>query len=448
MILRTSGLRGLLAAVALPLLFSLACGKKTGTAGSPAAAGEVEVALFQGGYGIDFFEKAAREYEAKHPGVKLRVWGNPRVWEQLRPRFVAGSPPDLTYPGWGLDHWPLVYEGQVIPLDEALSGPPAEGSGTWRDTFEPSLLRLGQHEGKQYMLPYFFSVNGWWYDKFLFAEHGWQPPKTWSELLALCEKIKAAGIAPLTYQGKYPYYMITGFLLPWAISAGGIQALDDAQNLKPGAWKSPAFLQAARMIKELKDRGYFQEGANGMSHTDAQMEFINKRAAMIPCGTWLHSEMRNQLPTEKFQMIFFRPPVLDNGPGDPTNIAIGIEPWVVPTKGKHRETAIDFFKYLTSLTKAKQFVEEKGTLMSIRGSDAAKIPEHLADAARVFREAKTVWSVEYIQWYPTLGTASQNAMAALLNGEITPEQFCERVEAAAEAVRKDPNIPKHRVVRE
>src|SRR5207245_8487241 len=143
-------------------------------------------------------------------------------------------------------------------------------------------------------------------------------PHTWSELLSLCAKIKAAGIAPITYQGKYLYYMIDGFLLPWAVSAGGIKVVDDAQSLVPGAWKSPAFLQAARMIKELKDKGYFQDGANGMSHTESQMEFVSGRAAMIPCGTWLHSEMSKVMPPD-FQMVYFRPPVLDNDPGDPTN---------------------------------------------------------------------------------------------------------------------------------
>ena len=83
------------AALAALSCFAVAgCGKSVGTSKSPSAGGagspgEVEVASFQGGYGIDFFERAAREYEAKHPGVKIRVWGNPRVWEQLRPRFVA-----------------------------------------------------------------------------------------------------------------------------------------------------------------------------------------------------------------------------------------------------------------------------------------------------------------------------------------------------------------------
>lgn len=421
-----------------------ACGPRR----SASDEGALNVALFKGGYGIDFFEKAAREYEAAHPGVKIKVWGDPRVWEQLRPLFVAGTPPDLTWPGWGMDYWPLVYEKKVIPLDEYLDEPPYEGSGKWRDTFEPSLLALGQYDGKQWMLPYFFSINGWWYDKVLFAKHGWKPPRTWSELLRLCAAIKKEGIAPITYQGKYPYYAIGGFLIPWAISHGGVKVFDDCQNLVPGAWKSPSMLEAARRIKQLMDLGYFQKGANGMSHTEAQMEFVTGRAAMLPCGTWLHSEMREQLPPpEKFEMEFFLPPVLDEGKGDPTVVAIGIEPWVIPAEGKNRRLAVDFYKYLTSLKKAKQFVEEKGTLMAVKGSDAAKMPSYLEAPAAAFRAARVTYSTEYPQWYPALGKASQDAMAAFMTGELTPEQFVQRLEDAAEQTRRDPNLVRHKVVR-
>ncbi len=431
-------------ALVVVLVALSACGRR---GGSPAREGELDVALFRGGYGIDFFENAAREYEAAHPGTRIKVWGNPRVWEQLRPLFVAGTPPDLTWPGWGMDYWPLVYEKKVVALDDLLDGAPYNGSGKWRDTFEPSLLALGQYEGKQWMLPYFFSLNGWWYDKVLFAHHGWQPPRTWSELLALCAKIKAAGIAPITYQGKYPYYALGGFLIPWAISHGGMQVFDDCQNLVPGAWKSPSMLEAARRVKQLMDLGYFQKGANGMSHTEAQMEFVTGRAAMVPCGTWLHSEMREQLPKDKFQMEFFLPPVLDGGKGDPTALAIGIEPWVIPTEGKNRELAVSFYKYLTTPKKARQFVEEKGTLMAVRGSDEARKPPYLEAPAAAFRAARVTYSTEYIQWYPSLGKAAQDAMSALMTGEATPEQFVQRLEDAAEKVRKDPNIPKHQVVR-
>ncbi len=433
-----------LLATVLACLCLAGCSEKQARSGSGA---DVEVALFQGGYGIDFFETAAREYESKHPNVKLRVWGNPRIWEQLRPRFVAGTPPDLTWPGWDMDYWSLIYEDQVIPLDEYLATPAYDGKGKWIDAFEPSLMTMGQYDGKRYMLPYFFNVMGWWYNPKLFADHGWSAPKTFEELLALCDKIKAAGIAPITFQGKYPQYVLTGLLYPWAISIGGVEAFNAAQELRPGAWKSQAFLQAAKMIKQLRDRGFFQEGAVGMSHTEAQMEFVGGRAAMIPCGTWLHSEMSKQLPP-RFEMQYMPPPIVAGGTGDPTAICIGIEPWVVPSKGKHRDIAIDFYKYLTTPEKAKQFVSEKGTLMSVRGSDQTNIPSYLTGAAAAFRNSKAVWSIQFTQWYPSVGKALENAMTALLNGEATPEQFVRRAEDAAEKVRQDASIPKHRVVRD
>ena len=60
---------------------------------------ELDVACFQGGYGIDFFEKCAREYETGHPDVKVNIQGNPRIWEQLVPRFASNKVPDLCWPG-------------------------------------------------------------------------------------------------------------------------------------------------------------------------------------------------------------------------------------------------------------------------------------------------------------------------------------------------------------
>lgn len=420
--------------------FAGGCGRRNG-----AGADTTEVAVFQGGYGIDFFQNEATAYEARQPGTKLNVWGNPRIWEQLRPRFVAGNPPDLTWPGWGMDYWALIYESQVQPLDSALAGPPDGGDGgAWRDTFEPSLLKLGQYQGKQYMMPYHYNVEGWWYNPDLFTRHGWKPPQTWSQLLALCPEIKAAGIAPLTFQGKYPYYMTTGFLFPWVISAGGVQAFNNAQDLVPGGWKSPAFLKAAQMIDQLRSLGYFEKGATGMTHTESQMEFVSGRAAMIPCGTWLHSEMSKVMPSG-FRMAFMLPPVLDAGPGDPTNICIGIEPWIVPRKARHQATGIDFFRYLTSRSVATRFVEQKGTLMSIKDSTPAQIPDYLAAPAAAFKASKAVWSVQYSLWYQNFGTETQNAMAALLEGQATPQQFVDRLEAAAAATRQDSTIPKHTV---
>jgi len=404
----------------------------------------LEVAAFKGGYGIDFYEKAASEFASKNPGLNVEVWGNPRVWDQLAPRFVSGNPPDLSLPGWDMRVWALIYDNQLEPWDAALDGPAPDGTGTWRSKFLPATLKLGEYDGKVYLMPFYYSVQGWWYNVDLFAQHGWKPPKTWTELLALCDKIKAAGIAPITYQGMYPAYAIAGFLFPWAISAGGMQAVDDAQNLVPGAWESPAMLKAAQMIDEVRRRGDFQDKAIGMSHTVSQTEFIEGHAAMIPCGTWLHSEMGKQLPPG-FRMQFFLPPVLDDNKGDPTNVCFSVEPWIVPAKAKHKKEAIAFFRYMTSLAKAKEFVQTKGTLMAIKGSDQVDLPDYLLEAAKASRQAKVSWSVMYGQWYPEFSKETEGAMSALLSGSATPQEFCDRCEAAAQKARDDTNLRKHQV---
>lgn len=419
------------------------CGKKE-TAKQDKGKIELEVASFQGGFGLDFFEYAAKEYEKTHPNVSIKVWGNPRVWEQLRPRFVKGNPPDLSWPGWGMDYWGLVAEDQVLPMDKYLETKAYGQDKKWIDTFDKRLLDKGKFDGHYYIMPFNQNVFGWWYNVDMFKKHGWTPPKTYDELLVLCEKIKKAGIAPITFQGRYPAYMLRGFLFPWAISAGGLQTFNDAQNLKPGAWKSADFLKAAQMVAEIRDKGYFQKGAMGMSHTEAQMEFVLGRAAMIPCGTWLGSEMKGQLPKD-FHMAFINPPMLKDGKGNPTITSAGVETWIIPAKGKNHDVAADFFKFMTSLDMAKEFVIQKNTLMAIKDSDKADLPPDLVGAAKCIREASDLWDMDYAMWYPSLRKDAESAMAGLLNKEVTPQECLNQMESAAQKVAKDSSLPKHKV---
>ena len=404
----------------------------------------LEVQSFKGGYDIDFFQKCANDYMKANPGVKIKLEGNPRVWEQLQPRMVSGDPPDLMFPGWGMDHWALAEEGQIFDLTEALKSPSADGKTPWGETFEPALLKLGQLEGVQVTLPYYMMIYGWWYDPAVFKANGWTAPKTWKEFMELAPKIKAKGMAPLTFQGKYPYYLVYGMLLPWVQSIGGIEAVNACQNMEPGAWKSESVLKAAQMLEEIRDKGFFQEGAISMTHTESQQEFLNGKAAMVPCGTWLKSEMRNMMkPGAK--LAFMLPPSVEGGKGDPGAINVDIEPWMFPSKAKASDRAIDFFKYMTSLDNAKAFVKEKGTLMAIKGSNEGELPEELVLPAKAFKESKTVWSIKFRHWYKGFMKELEDSLTALLSKTLTSQQFVERLEKAAQAVREDESITKHKV---
>lgn len=442
-----------LAGLAMTLLSLVGCGgpkeatsttTTTETGAKLTTSDHLDVMVFAGGFGSDFYEAAAKEYEKANPGVTVTVTGDAHIDEQLKPLFMEGEPPSLAFPGWRFDHWAAVEDGQVMDLDTVLKGKPFSGDGTWGDTFEPSLLKLGKSKGKQWVMPYFFSVLGWWYDPDLFKANGWEPPKTYADLLGLCQKIQAKGIAPITYQGQYPDYMIAGMLEPWVISAGGIDAFNKMQNLEPGAWDSEPVIKAAKMIYDLHAQDYFERGATAMSHTDAQSEFINDKAAMIPCGTWLHSEMQSSLPKGR-KMAFFLPPVIGDGKGDPSAVMIKIEPWLIAQKGPNQEHAVGFFKYLTSLDKAKQFVKEKGTFMAVKGANDQELPDYLAGAGDAFKNSKTVWAAQWKDWYPGFYKEVEGNITKMLNGELTPEQFGKECEAAAERARNNPDLVKHTV---
>ena len=54
---------------------------------SPVSAVEeirIEVPIFEGGAGLDFFFLAAREYEKERPDVTVDLYGDPRIRDKVR----------------------------------------------------------------------------------------------------------------------------------------------------------------------------------------------------------------------------------------------------------------------------------------------------------------------------------------------------------------------------
>ena len=164
---------------------------------------------------------------------------------------------------------------------------------------------------------------------------------------------------------------------------------------------------------------------------------------MVPCGTWLESEMKKQTPPG-FRMAFFLPPRVSGGKGEPTSVQVGAEPWLLPTRGRNTALAVDYFKYLTSKQKAREFVLEKKTLTAIKGSADGEVPLSLRGPAQALRDAKVTWSTRYSQWYKAFDEAAKTALSGLLLGQVKAQAFVDQLEAAATKTRNDPNVPKHK----
>ncbi len=123
--------------------------------------------------------------------VEVTLLANP--WEAQLTALQGGAGPDLVEaPGPSL-MGQLAKAGKLVALDDY-----AKQYG-WDTALAPWALKLGVVNGKLYSLPNQVESVVLFYNKTLFEQHGWQPPKTIDELVALSEKIQAAGIIPFAH---------------------------------------------------------------------------------------------------------------------------------------------------------------------------------------------------------------------------------------------------------
>lgn len=409
----------------------------------------LEVVIFKGGYGDAYATDAGTRYKQKFPKATVDHKGIQRVGEVLQPRFVADTPPDVVdNSGAGrLDLATLVSSGKLKDLKELLDAPSLDDPAKKvRDTLMPGVIDEGTFDGKTVILNYSSVLWGVWYSKALFAKNGWTYPKTWAEMLTLGEEIKKAGIAPWTWQGKYPEYM-NDPLLSMAAKAGGVELVKSIDNLEPGAWQSPAMLAAAEAIYQLAVRGHIMAGSEALSHTEAQNAWCKGQAAFIPCGSWLEGEQQQVTPAG-FDMVMGTVPALTGGDKLPNGavMAASSESFLVPAKAKNVQGGLEFLRILFSKQVAKGFAESAKALPVVIGAtDGLSMTSGLGSVAAAVKTAgPNVFSYRFRTWYAPLSKAVDDATGELLTKRVNPQQWADRVQKAADAVAKDTSIAKHK----
>lgn len=400
---------------------------------------EIEIPVFTGGYGLGFFEETARLFEAQRPGVRVNLHGDPRIADKVRIRAISQDFPDATDAAM---LWPnLINAGEVVDLTPWLDGPNWEGHGTWRDSFLPGVLDRWTVDGGVYGLPFAHAVLCVFYDKQMFADHGWDTPQTWNELFDLGDEIKAAGIAPFSFPGVYMRYG-DFFLRAAHYNLVGKAGYNAYNRIESGARGDPRFVRAAGVLRRLSTE-YFLDGFEGMTHTGAQLAFIEGRAAMTVSGSWFVSEMRGKLP-EGFELGQFNFPVFEDGLADPNDLQTGSGYYFVFKRGAHVEETIDFFRFLTSRERAIAFANSLDSPAAVRGIPPEAFSPLMADTAAMIERSRGSYgqppgSVAYTALVEQTMTDLRHQ---LMTGRITPERFGRELEDAAETVRKKMSGPR------
>ncbi|MEU8251486.1 extracellular solute-binding protein [Nonomuraea sp. NPDC048916] len=238
------------------MLVLSSCGSgDSGTAGGDqqaAEGGQVTLKMVAADYGDGpgkpnsgetFWKGVVDEFQAANPNIKVDVqvinWND--IDKQVATMVQNGQVPDILQTG---DYSGFVQDGLLHKVDEVLS---PNVSGDLLQKFAD----FGKVDGTAYGIPFVSSARALFYNKELFTKAGIaEPPKTWDELKAAAEKLKAAGVSqPFGLPLGQEEAQGESFL--WMLGNGG--GYKDAS----GKWaiNSPQNVETFTYLKGLVDAG-------------------------------------------------------------------------------------------------------------------------------------------------------------------------------------------------
>lgn len=380
---------------------------------------------------VEFINWALDTFKKEHPEIQVKaVPAEQSSYKtKLQTAMASGNPPDVFYslPGGYLKAF--VDSGQVLPLDDYMA------KDGWKNTFLPSSLPSVSFNGKTYAAPIDIDSAVIWYDKKLFAAHGWQPPKTWEEFQALCEKIKAAGVVPIAL-GNKDSWPATFWFQYAEMRLHGSGVVSDLVAGKPGASFGPEAAQAAGVLTTLSQKGYFPKGANGMSDAEANMLFLNGKAAMVLNGTW-QIGMTADAPSG-FDLGYFAFPTFAQGKGDQADVLAGVAAsFAVSQKAKNKEAAVAFLKFLTSEEAMKKYVKVRKTMVARTGATTAEDagPVLAGVVQDVVGKAPRLDAFYDTALAPKATDVYYKTLQGLIDGSVQPQDGAKNIETAVKAAK-------------
>jgi N-acetylglucosamine transport system substrate-binding protein len=409
----------------------------------------LDVVIFKGGYGDEYAKFHESLYTKRYPQAKITHGISTQIAQEMQPRFVAGSPPDVLDDSGAqkIEYATLVAEKQLADLTPLLDAPSVDDPNVKvRDTLLPGVVEQGTFDGKFQILNYVYAAYPMWYSKSLFAKNGWQVPTTFDEMLALCERIKAAGIAPWTYGGVNAGDYVMDLLLGMAAKQGGNDVLTKIDNLEPNAWSQAVVVAGAQAVEEMVRKGYFMPGSEGLKHTEAQTAWVQGKAAFYVSGSWIENEMKGIAPAD-FTMTAAPVPVLDKGAKLPLAAlhTLPTEAFVVPARARNVNGGLEYLRLMLSKEGASKFGEMTASVAGVKGVAIGNPTPGLASVSAALTAAgDNVFRWQFNTWYSPFNKLMKTEMTNLLAGRVDAKGYLARMQAESDRIAGDATIPKYR----
>lgn len=380
------------------------------------------------GEGKAYYEKVAKDFEAAHKGVDIEVHAmqHEDMLTKLDAAFQSGDTPDVYMERGGGELAAHVAAGLTKDLSDSASDELkflGDTAGGW------------QIDGKTYALPYSLGAAGFWYNKALFKKAGVEKaPETWQDLLDASDKLKKAGITPISV-GAGDKWPAAHYWYYAAVRECAEQTLSDAvSNLD---FSDQCFVKAGDDVTQLIDAEPFNPGFLSTpaqsGPTSASGLLATGKVAMELAGHWEPGVMQGLTEDGKGlgeDTGWFSFPAIEGGQGDPKAQLGGGDAWAVAQNAP--DEAVEFAKYMVSEKVQRGFAElDMGLPTNPEAKDAVADPA-LASMLDVRDKAP------YFQLYfdtafgASVGGAMNDQIALLFAGKSEEQKIVDASQDAAD----------------
>ncbi|MFC4304193.1 ABC transporter substrate-binding protein [Cohnella boryungensis] len=219
-------------------------------------------------------------------------------------------------------------------------------------------------------------MQGVVYNKDMFKDLGLAIPNNFEEFLAVCEKIKAAGITPVFMPFKDAWAANIWPAAAFAdYAAKNDPTLFDDLNANTKKWSEiPEFVKLLDQQYEVFKKGYTNADILSDSYDMAVGKFLNKEVAMMFMGDWLIENVTKQDPN--MNLGLFAIPAYDNS-------SLGASPLggqlFIPKGAKHIEEAKKFLDFVASKEVAQNIVNQQSYVSNFNDVTTPELPAYKQD---------------------------------------------------------------------
>ena len=292
-----------LATAIASVTFAAGAGEQGAAAGPAASTGPTEITLLIDNQSALDGIKAVAAAAEKKLNIKLNFNLRPGGAEGdnlVKTRLVAGDMDDISFYNSGSLYLALNPSKHFVDLsDEPYMR-------NVIDSFK-STVSVG---GKVYAAPVEgIMAGGWLYNKKAYAALGLKVPKTWNELMANCEKIKAAGKVAViaSYKDDWTSQLIV-LADYYNVQAANPNFAADYTAHKAGFSTVPAALRSFEKLQEVQKRGFLNKDPLATTYEEALMMLLSGDGVHYPMLTFSLSNLKNMDSAKVNDIGFFAQP--------------------------------------------------------------------------------------------------------------------------------------------